>query len=310
MATAPWDYQVAMLVALSIDGTDTYGVNRQQIVCASLLAAHDARVGNEAIVPTIRSLIPNSNVSITVHDTEDRRGISIQEFNTAVFDGGAVAAVGPGRSSNCETLSLLGAIYTVPLLSYWCSSPALSDTHEYPFFARTYASDAVTVLALPQLIHEFGWRSVSMVYRGEEEYTVAYAAGLRESLPAAGIRLVEEATINEREQQTFAPALATIKQSGANIILAIITDVQKGLFFEVAQNASMMQPPFVWITPDALTIGSANLAHRPSVYSGLLNFYSSAVGTPGFARFTTSWRTRGPTRHTRARTPTTSLTLP
>ena len=176
-----------------------------------------------------------------MRDTASTRRGSIFALNSAFQEDGATAIVGPDTSSQCETLSLLGAIYDLPLVSYWYSSPTLSNRGEFPFFSRTYASDAETVLALPVALQHFGWRAVSLLYDGLEEYTDAYAAGLRSSLPAFGIELVGDQAIDERDATTFAPALDAIRLAGANIVLAIVTDLQGGALFEVAQNASMLQ---------------------------------------------------------------------
>ena len=55
----------------------------------------------------------------------------------------------------------------------------------------------------------------------------------------------------------------------------------------------MLQAPYVWVTPDALTIGAANQEPGRALLNGILNFYSSPVGTAGFGRFVDSWRDRG-----------------
>ena len=240
---------VAMLVALSAGGT-SYGNSRRQIVCAGLLALQDSRLGESSVVPSIGTLIPAGSVDVTtayVYDTENNRGTAILGFNDFSLNRGADAVMAHG-SSNCATLSLLGAVYRVPLMSFWCSSPVLSNTNEYPFFARTYGSDAVTTVALAQVVKGFGWSNVAMLYRGDEDYTVAYATGLRLSLATEGIRLVAEAQILERDPTSFRPALVTVREGGANIILAVVTDLQRGVLFEEAYNVSMLEHPYVWIT--------------------------------------------------------------
>ena len=111
----------------------------------------------------------------------------------------------------------------------------------------------------------------------QEEYAVSYAKGLRSELPSAGILVIEDVAINERDATSFPPAFQRIREAGTNIILAIVTDLQFGRLFEAAENASLLQPPYAWITPDALTIGVANQVQRsePELMSGLFNFYSS-----------------------------------
>ena len=231
----------AVLTALTVDGVD-YGINRKQIVCAALAALQDAISGNSAVVPEMRLIIPTPPTGTTfVYDSQDSRRVAMLAFNDAYFEHHVHAVIGPGRSSLCSTLSLLGAVYEMLILSHWCSSPYLSDTTEYPYFARTYTSDAVTAEVLPRVLIHFGWTSVVMLYSPTEQYSAAYAASLKDQLPLMGVALLGEGRVQERDPSSFPAALTTVRSSGANIVIAIITDIQQGELFVAAHDAALMQ---------------------------------------------------------------------
>ena len=77
---------------------------------------------------------------------------------------GAVAIAGPARSEVSRTVAQLAGVDQIPLLSFWASSPTLSDTATYPYFGRTYPSDEMLAYTLLELWEEFGWRSIGVLH--------------------------------------------------------------------------------------------------------------------------------------------------
>ena len=98
--------------------------------------------------------------------------------------------------------------------------------------------------------------------------------------------------IEERDPRTFGPALDKLKESGANVIIALVTDIQRGIFFEAAANLSMVRDPYVWIVPDAVSLAYAASQPSAALYNGFLAYYASPRATPGYARFAASWSLR------------------
>ena len=101
----------------------------------------------------------------------------LQAFNT-IYSRGIRAVVGGSRSSLAEPLSLLGSVYGIPLVSYWASSASLSNKAIYPYFGRTYQSDAYTVKALLTIMRDtFAWHNMAVIY-ARDAYGNNYANGL------------------------------------------------------------------------------------------------------------------------------------
>ena len=131
---------------------------------------------------------------------------------------GAQALVGAARSAVSMPLAMLSKIDAMPQCSYWSSSPTLSDTALYPYFGRTYPSDAITTQGLPQLIASFGWTNIGVIHVNDD-YANAYARGMRDNSPSAGGTVAASASFTGGDASTYEPACASLKASGVNIIV-------------------------------------------------------------------------------------------
>lgn len=79
-----------------------------------------------------------------------------------------VGVIGPQTTAVTLKLANMGRVFRVPQVSYLATSPRLSDTAEFPFFFRTVPSDYHQANAIIELLNEFGWNYVSIVYSDSE----------------------------------------------------------------------------------------------------------------------------------------------
>ena len=137
-----------------VDGTCWLGEGWQASAAAGLAAASDfnARVGT--YVPQFASEAMQScdvQLSVSVLDSGSTASVTMGELTERLLTPYAPdLVIGPPRSEPAQQAATLlgtGSIDT-PQVSYWASSPKLSDKTLYPRFMRTYPTDQATAVAL------------------------------------------------------------------------------------------------------------------------------------------------------------------
>ena len=201
------------LIMPTVRGLETLGNTYHQLGCSPMVAAFHFNEGVNAVVPTLTTLVA-PGIAPLMYDTGSSWTPPIQASRDGKARGGR-AVIGPSRSTTSAFLSLLGGLDSIPMCSYWSSSPTLSNK-VYPLFGRTYPSDAVTTLVparnhniaalgqppapraassrvayetllLPKLIKDYGWSSIGVVHENDN-YANAYSAGLVADGPSEGER--------------------------------------------------------------------------------------------------------------------------
>ena len=130
------------------------GAGWQAVAASGLAAANDfnARIGS--YVPQFASETMQAcdvQLSVSVVDSGSTATVTLGALTERLFTPSSPdLVVGPARSEVAQqAATLLGteAIDTL-LMSYWASSPRLSDQSLYPRFMRTYPTDEATAAAL------------------------------------------------------------------------------------------------------------------------------------------------------------------
>ena len=107
------------------------------------------------------TLLPYHTLDFVFHDTvcSESGGIAaavnLMRHNVSVF-------IGPACSKACIHSGFVAAAYSIPMVSYGCSTTTLSNTALYPNFFRTKpfarGSKGPTSLALAAVMNNFNWR--------------------------------------------------------------------------------------------------------------------------------------------------------
>ncbi|KAK1127663.1 hypothetical protein K0M31_003160 [Melipona bicolor] len=95
---------------------------------------------------------------------EDR---SVAKFLDGELDG-VVAVLGAQSSSVTIQVASVLALFPVPQISYMATSPFLSSKERFPRFFRTVPSDVNQARAMLEILREFKWSYVSVVYTDSE----------------------------------------------------------------------------------------------------------------------------------------------
>jgi len=94
-----------------------------------------------------------------------------------------VGLIGAQSSSVSITLANILRLFHVPQISYFSTSPTLSNKMRFEYFFRTVPSDVNQAQAILQVLREFDWTYVSIVYSdtdyGNKGYDLLSALGHR-----------------------------------------------------------------------------------------------------------------------------------
>ena len=190
-----------------------------------------------------------------LHDTECsalaavERLIQVQSFYQDKIVGSSdpplVGVVGAGCSQVCLIMQQLLNVWRLPMLSYACSSPALSQVEAYPYFMRTAPDDTVLTPAWVELCRRFNWTRIGIVMeRGLLfEGTASHFASLVAQQHDPAMTLVSEAF--ERGEE--AAAVATLRQHRLQIIFFACYAPQARALFRALYAAGMYGPGYAYI---------------------------------------------------------------
>ncbi|XP_056425656.1 extracellular calcium-sensing receptor-like [Hyla sarda] len=182
------------------------------------------------------------------------------------------AIIGHSSSSISMQMAHILGLYRYPQVSFFSTSPLLSDRAQFPSFFRTVPSDSFQWLGLAQMVKYFGWTWVGLI-------------GLDNDYGQEGIKVMKEEIIRSGACVAFTQYLPStfyykhfldiakvIKRSTAKVVVVLSTDVYLIQLFEemIAQNI----------------LGKVFVASEAWSISNLLSVdkYSSILrGTIGFA---------------------------
>ncbi|XP_069072155.1 extracellular calcium-sensing receptor-like [Pleurodeles waltl] len=193
--------------------------------------------------------------------------------NYRCLENQAVAAIVGDAGSSCsiDMARILGP-YQLPQISYFSSSPLLSDRNQFPSFFRTVPSDDYQSRGLAQMLIHFGWSWVGLLAE-DNDYGQHGVQILHEELTKAGACVAfSESIITSRAYNNAYHVVQTIKHSTAIAIVFFCNDPAMTVILDeiVRQNVTGK----IWIASESW---STSLLISTEKYSEILK------GTIGFA---------------------------
>ncbi|KAL5271456.1 hypothetical protein ACHWQZ_G001922 [Mnemiopsis leidyi] len=154
----PGDIMIGGLVPLKHKSTSKLRYHNVALVEAIHWAVHQINRNSE--------ILPNFTVGYEIRDTmSDPAYASVQALELAAKN--VVAIVGPGSTSVAVHLASLMGSLGYPMISYAATSNILSNTDRFSLFARTVPSDAYQCSAIKDIILNYGWDYVSILFSPE-----------------------------------------------------------------------------------------------------------------------------------------------
>ena len=169
------------------------------------------------------------NLTYETADTAGDPKVGVAAALKTTDDDGVVGIVGAARSStSIEVASQISNVHEIAQISYSSTSPLLSDTEQFPYFARVVPSDAKQGQVISDFMEFVGWSQVAII-AGDAPYSHgilnAFLAvhnkkvtvlGVEDQIPE-NIRIIILATSSDDSQKVF-------DKIGSNNYVWILTD--------------------------------------------------------------------------------------
>ena len=107
----------------------------QGVACLALLALDHARKGDGSVIPELAGL--NSSIEHVLLDTRSDPASGVTAYRAARANG-ASSIVGAARSAVSVPLGYVETEDVMPAVSYWSSTPALSDQKLFPLLKNFF----------------------------------------------------------------------------------------------------------------------------------------------------------------------------
>ena len=136
--------------------------------------------------------------------------------------------IGDGCSRICRPVSLLAAVWNIPVISYGCQMPSLSNKTIYPTFSRVTAPGSSYVRALAEMVLIFGWKRVAVLNSPHEihnQYSLEFANALQpHNVKVFRYKTYEIADRGQLNPETYDKILNNLKTALTNArIIFILT---------------------------------------------------------------------------------------
>ncbi|XP_029435592.1 extracellular calcium-sensing receptor-like [Rhinatrema bivittatum] len=194
------------------------------------------------------------------------------------------AIIGECTSTSSISMARVLGLYRLPQLSYFSTSPMLSDKFQFPSFLRMLPSDNVQALGLAQMVAHFGWTWVGLL-SSTGDYGTLGSQLLKAELFKLGICVAFHETFPMVSPvMKIKLIMEVIKESSANVILVYSS---YSYFMPVIEELSRANiTGKVWITSDDWS-SAFHLLKREYTYllSGALGFAVHEGEMPGFKEF-------------------------
>ena len=189
---------------------------------------------------------------------------------------GVLGAASSGVSAQVASLLRL---FKMTQISYSSSSTELSDAEKYNFFLRTFPADDLQTLAIVDLLENFEWKFVSIIYSLN-----AYGeAGHREFLIHAKNRNVcidlDSGILESSGTDNYKQLAENLLKSKAKVVILFCLDFFANRFIEqvnLLQKEMNFTTRFMWIASDgwarSTSIASSEYVDTVAGYIGFLPY--------------------------------------
>ncbi|XP_069463338.1 vomeronasal type-2 receptor 1-like [Ambystoma mexicanum] len=195
--------------------------------------------------------------------------------------------VGDAGSSNSLLMARLLGLYRVPQVSYFSTSPLLSDRHQFPSFFRTIPSDDFQSRGLAKLILHFGWTWVGLL-ADDNDYGQLGIQAIKLELLKSGacIAFSENIILSQADRNAF-HIVQVIINTTANAI--VIFSLDAGLVPLLDELVQQNVTGKMWIASEAWSTSVLfSMEKYMHLLEGTVGFAVHHGEIPGFQEYFTS----------------------
>lgn len=204
---------------------------------------------------------------------------------TSSISNNVIGVIGPPRSKETVSVANLLNLFQVPQISYFATTPELSDNVKYKYFKRTVPSDMYQARALVSLLSSLGWEFISIIYE-DSNYGVEGYTQIMEAAEDAGIcfgfdKKVRETTSDEEIKEVLDDLMKKKNTNGK--VLAVLF-MQYALAYRIIGLVNTDAKHVIWIGGDAW-IGREPPSGLENVINGAIGISPKTQKYPGFAEY-------------------------
>ncbi|XP_073403128.1 extracellular calcium-sensing receptor-like isoform X1 [Dendrobates tinctorius] len=182
------------------------------------------------------------------------------------------AIIGHSSSTYSILMAHILGLYRYPQVSYFSTSPLLSDRTQFPSFFRTVPSDAFQSLGLSQMVKHFGWTWVGLI-APDNDYGQEGIKVMKQEITRSGACLAFTQYINSIvSYKNVQDIVKVVKTSTAKVVVVFSTDIY--LMFLVEEMLVQNVSGKIFVASEAWSISNLLSVDK---YSSIL------LGTIGFA---------------------------
>ncbi|XP_061166350.1 metabotropic glutamate receptor 8-like [Saccostrea echinata] len=198
-----------------------------------------------------------------------------------------VGVIGPLRSMETVDVANLLTLFKVPQISYFATTPELSDNVKYKYFKRTVPSDTYQAKALVSIMRSLDWQYASILYE-DSNYGIDGYTEIKTAAEDAGIcfgfdKKVRESA-KEDELERIADNLMKKRNTDGKVVAILFTQYALAHRIMEIVDKSYSSNDVVWIGGDAW-IGKEPPIGRQKTIEGAIGISPETGRYPGFAEY-------------------------
>ncbi|OCT90673.1 hypothetical protein XELAEV_18019290mg [Xenopus laevis] len=180
--------------------------------------------------------------------------------------------IGDSGSTRSILMAQILGLYHYPQISYFATSPLLSNRNLFPSFFRTVPSDEFQMRGLAQLVSHFGWSWVGLLANDNDYGQLGLQIAMQEIINSGACVAFTENILTSQPNRNAPRIARVIKESTAKVVIAITSDSDFVIVLEelLKQNVTGK----IWIASEAWATSDLLSNER---FQGIL------LGTIGFA---------------------------
>ncbi|XP_035698166.1 metabotropic glutamate receptor 3-like [Branchiostoma floridae] len=187
-------------------------------------------------------------------DTGDSEYVCVDGSSPVVKERHPIVGVIGGASSvvSIQVANLL-RLFKLPQVSYWSTSPDLSNKDRFDYFFRTVASDVYQARAMVEILKAFNWTYISAVYE-DSNYGIKGISAVEDLARASGICIAVSLMVSreagDTREEEFNKILQELldKPKAKAVIVYLVERDAKSFFAAVSRFT--LSGKFIWIGSD------------------------------------------------------------
>ena len=279
------------------------------VLWSSLRAVRDFNERNGSVLEHLPDYLSGCavNISVVPLDTQSSEAGSVNAYreisSTCACEDvtrDVDIIVGPARSACSTAVSLLAGIDEVPMVSYWSTSPSLSDRDAFPYFFRTIPDDSKIALAVAEFFRDITKHKIVSVLYVADAYGQAYQEAFLSAAASMEI-IVRTHSFTFGDETSIKNAIQNIKKENLRSIFMIAFDNDIPAIMRLAEDARILGKGYTWATTDAVSaegFDDVDASIKPKLH-GLVRMYAQGGIdiNEGWNQLLRAWRSGTPQEH-------------